>query len=169
MIAGPAPLAAHVSDRRPTRHPAAIRWSLIPTSLLVRSKFKRADCDFANSLINIIKDHRLRARLLTACAGSGRKLVSLLAAEAKKATPKERTLAFTEWQAFAMRPFMGELTLETFEAHCEEYDKLRNRVVGDNMRGTDITVVQHICTVMYRDHRLCNIYVYVERFSTTPM
>ena len=74
-----------------------------------------------------------------------RKLVKLIAAKAAAATPKEKTLAFTEWQAFAMRPFMGELTLQSFEAHYEEYDKLRNRV-GENMRGESITVVQHLST-----------------------
>ena len=81
--------------------------------------------------------------------GSGRKLIKLISAEAEKTTPKEHTLAFTEWQAFAMKPFVGELNLLTFEDNYERYELLRN-CVGESMRGTDVTVVQYISTIMYR-------------------
>ena len=47
-----------------------------PTDFVVsRLKIDDADLDFANSLINIIKDPRKKIRLLTACKGSGRALV----------------------------------------------------------------------------------------------
>ena len=103
--------------------------SLDSTDFIVNPfKVREADRDFANSLSSIIQDTRLKAELLKACKGSGRALVALIRDKAAAATPKEKTLAYTEWQAYAMRPFVGELTLASFEAYYDEYDKLRNRV-----------------------------------------
>ena len=122
-----------------------------PSDFIVsRLKIEEADLDFANSLINIIKDPRKKVRLLTACKGSGRALVPLIVKESQDISRKEQSIPKLEFDAFARKPIPGEIDTESFELWYEEYEK-RLRRVPEKLRIDESGIVQNIIGVFYHD------------------
>ena len=75
-------------------------------------------------LLCIVMDTDVKQRLAQACGGSGRALVPLLKAEAAKATGKDRTLVASKLSSFVNKGHIGELTLQSFNDHYKEYNRL---------------------------------------------
>ena len=125
-------------------HADRIKSITAPSDFIIsRLKIEEADLDFANALINIIKDPRKKVRLLTACKGSGRALVALIVKESQDISRKEQSIPKLEFEAYAFKSIPGEINSESFELWYEEYEKKLRRV-PEKLRIDDSGIVQNI-------------------------
>ena len=94
----------------------------VPDNIYInRLALVQEDRNFANSLLSIIGDRKMRERLRKDCGNSGLALIPLIKAEEAKVKPNEKTLAATEFGNYANAPYVGELSLSGFDAWYEQY------------------------------------------------
>ena len=109
------------------------------------------------SLSYMIKDSDKAQDLINDCRGSGRELISLLRAEALKATAQDRALVLSQNNRFVVTGLAGEVNLVSFNAHYKQFKRMqRNLPPASRMRDDEIMEMIH--GIMFKDASLRSLY-----------
>ena len=110
----------------------------------------KEDRDFHTSLLCIVGNGQLKNSFTLKSGGSGRALIPLLCAYEKKSTPTDRALVKTELVNFEKAGLQGELNLESFNLHYDDYEKLvRRRPPG--IRPDAEETIEYLQNIIYKD------------------
>lgn len=118
---------------------------------------KKEDRAFSLSLASIVGNKREREALLKAADYSGLALLPLIKTKADNVTDGEKTLASTEFTLFAAKPFVGELTLDTFDKWYEKYDQLVKRIAPASRPGA-LETIGKLDSIFFREEDTRKMY-----------
>ena len=118
--------------------------------MISSGKIKEELRDFGKALLAIIADVDIAEALREGSGGDGFKVLEAMRAMGAKATAKDRIVVLSKVDQFITNGLAGEVTLESFNIHLREFNRL-NRLLAKDDRKSKEVAVQMIHAMMFHD------------------
>ena len=76
------------------------------------------------SILSIVVDSDIAAKLIELCKGSGRSLITLMYKRALTAKPPDKALVIKTYDSYMIHGLLGEVNLASFNSFYKEHTKL---------------------------------------------